>query len=121
VIVSKKILQKIIIQFNGLSIRRKTELSYKDSPTTSKNPDRCTIGSVLIWHMYQPRSDGWTLWMCRNHWLFEGRESEIRGFLVITLLWIVSIVCVSTRTQATYIILNRHNSFFLVSNFTGSL
>ena len=69
--------------------------------TTSKYPDRCRMGSVLIWHMYQPRSSGVTLCSCKVHTLDLGLLSEMRGFRVITLLWMVRIVWVSTRTQAT--------------------
>ena len=36
------------------------------------------------------------------HLFSPGLESEILGFLVITLLWIVRMVCVSTRTHATW-------------------
>ena len=36
------------------------------------------------------------------HLFSPGLEREILGFLVITLLWIVKMVCVSTRTQATW-------------------
>ncbi len=32
-----------------------------DLPTTSRYPERWTMGSVLIWHMYQPRSISCTL------------------------------------------------------------
>ena len=40
--------------------------------------------------------------VCASYHLFSpGLESEILGFLVITLLWIVKMVCVSTRTHAT--------------------
>ena len=70
-------------------------------PTTSKYPERCLMGSVLIWHMYQPRSSGCTLCSCKVQTLDFGLLSEIRGLRVITLLWMVRIVCVSTRTQAT--------------------
>jgi len=69
--------------------------------TTSKYPERCLMGSVLIWHMYQPRSSGCTLCSCKVQTLDFGLLSEIRGLRVITLLWMVRIVCVSTRTQAT--------------------
>lgn len=60
------------------------------------------MGSVLIWHMYQPLSFSWTRWSCKIHSLDEGRLRDMRGLRVITLLCIVKIVCVSTRTQATY-------------------
>ena len=39
-----------------------------------------------------------------SHHLFSpGLEREILGFLVITLLWMVKMVCVSTLTQATWV------------------
>ena len=39
-----------------------------------------------------------------SHHLFSpGLESEILGFLVITLLWMVKMVWVSTLTQATWV------------------
>ena len=72
------------------------------SPTTSRYPDLWIMGSVLIWHMYHPRSLSCALWMLRNHLWPEGRVREMRGFRVITLLWIVNMVWVSTRTQATW-------------------
>ena len=51
--------------------------------------------------MYHPLSDSLALWMWRNHWFEDGREREMRGFRVITLLWMLRIVWESTETQAT--------------------
>lgn len=87
--------------FSVKSIPSLKHIRMYSLPTTSKYPERCLIGSVLIWHMYQPLSVDCTLCNCKIHSLVEGLLSEIRGLRVITLLWIVRIVCVSTRTQAT--------------------
>ena len=69
---------------------------------------------------HQPRSLGWTLCSCRIHSFAAGRFNEILGLRVITLLWIVRIVCVSTRTQATW---NQKHIFFhqysKISNYLG--
>ena len=82
----------------------------------------CSVTEYLdcfTWHMYQPRSFSWTLFMCKYlraremkklslnfdpyHLFSPGLEREILGFLVITLLWMVKMVWVSTLTQATWV------------------
>lgn len=60
------------------------------------------MGSVFIWHMYHPRSDSRTSRMWRYHVRCSLCVTPIRWFFVITWLWMVRIVCVSTRSHATY-------------------
>ena len=89
---------------------------FNNLPTTSKYPERCLIGSVLIWHIYHPRSLGWTLWSCKIQTLAAGLFNEILGFLVITLLWIVRMVWVSTLTHATWNNIYHVWEHFLLNN-----
>ena len=70
---------------------------------TSMYPLLLLIGSVLTWHMYQPLSTSCTFDMWSFHSLCSRWESETLWFLVMMLLCMVRIVCVSTRTQATWI------------------
>ena len=52
-------------------------------PTTSRNPLSLLMGSVLTWHIYQPRSDSWILliwsrqilWSCFE-FMRSNNESE---------------------------------------------
>ena len=64
--------------------------------------------------MYQPLSLSWTLLRCRYHLFSPGRDKEIRGLRVITLLWMVRMVWVSTRTQATC---GKHPLFYISRSF----
>ena len=59
------------------------------------------MGSVLTWHMYQPRSDSCTLSRWRRHISRSWCERDTRWFRVMMLWWIVRMVCVSMRTHAT--------------------
>ena len=59
------------------------------------NPD------VLIMMLWGVEVFTWTLLRWRYHLFSPGRDREIRGLRVITLLWIVKMVWVSTLTQAT--------------------
>lgn len=70
-------------------------------PTTCKYPCWLFIGSVLIWHMYHPLSASFTSRMCRNHTRWSLCVTAIRWFFVITWLWMVNMVWVSTRNHAT--------------------
>ena len=71
-------------------------------PTTFKYPLSLLMGSVLIWHIYHPLSDSWTLFKCNLHCLLSCWESDTLWFLVMIFVWIVNMVWVSTRTQATW-------------------
>lgn len=69
----------------------------------SKCALNCRIHFNLItWHIYQPRSDSSTSLICKYHDRWSLWVNIILGFCVITLWWMESIVCVSTRTQATW-------------------
>ena len=79
------------------SVLKRIELSPKFMfPTTCKY-----FSAHLIWHMYHPLSDFWTFVKCSCHCLWSWWDKDTLWFRVITLLCIVSIVWVSTRTQAT--------------------
>ena len=65
--------------------------------TTSKNPRSALMGSVLTWHMYQPRSDSCTLLICKRHILWSWWDKDMRWFRVMMLWWMVRMVCVSTK------------------------
>lgn len=71
------------------------------SPTTSKYPTWLFMGSVLIWHMYHPLSASRTSRICKYHDRWSLCVTPMRWFLVITWLWMVRMVCVSTRSHAT--------------------
>ena len=65
-------------------------------PVTSRNPLSDTIGSVLIWHMYHPWSDGLRSFIVNCQRSPSLSTTEIRGFRVITLASIVKMVWVRT-------------------------
>ena len=65
-------------------------------PVTSRNPLSDTIGSVLIWHMYHPWSDGLRSFIVNCQRSPSRSTTEIRGFRVITLASIVKMVWVRT-------------------------
>ena len=106
----------ILVVYLFLMFKRLLDFFFNNLPTTSKYPERCLIGSVLIWHIYQPRSLGWTLWSCKIQTLAAGLFNEILGFLVITLLWIVRMVWVSTLTHATWKNIYHVWEHFLLNN-----
>jgi hypothetical protein len=72
------------------------------SPITSRWPTWLFGGSVLIWHMYQPRSLSLTFRTCRYHVRWSLCVTLIRWFFVITWLAIVRIVYVSKCSHTTY-------------------
>lgn len=72
----------------------------KNLPTTFKYPTWFFIGSVFIWHMYQPLSDSLTSFILNTHARFSTCETVIRWFFVIICVWIDKIVCVSTFSHA---------------------
>lgn len=59
------------------------------------------MGSVLIWHMYMPRSSSWTFFTCRFHVEWSLWDTETRGLWVITWSCIAWIAFVSAFTQPT--------------------
>ena len=65
-------------------------------PVTSRNPLSDTIGSVLIWHMYHPWSDGLRSFIVNCQRSPSRSTTEIRGLRVITLASIVKMVWVRT-------------------------
>lgn len=71
-------------------------------PTISMYPTWLFIGSVFIWHMYHPLSDSRTSLMWRNHVRRSLCVTPIRWFFVMTWLAMVRMVCVSTRSHATW-------------------
>ena len=62
-------------KFNSKTLYFSTK---KILPTTSRYPDLWIIGSVLIWHIYQPLSVSWTLLKTqfeeKNHVIFSSKE-----------------------------------------------
>lgn len=77
------------------------DTSFTILPTTCSWCVWLIIGSVLTWHMYLPPSDGPISLRVRvqapSPWL-----TLTRWFLVMTWAAIVRIVCVSTRSHATW-------------------
>lgn len=69
-------------------------------PTTFKYAIWLFIGSVFIWHIYHPLSDSLTSRIFNIQARFSACVTIIRWFFVITCVWIVRIVCVSTRNHA---------------------
>lgn len=88
-----------IFGFNNKNGDRKAKYNL---PTTSRKPVWLFIGSVFIWHMYQPRSVSRTSRMCKNQVRWSLWVTPILWFFVITWFAIVRIVWVSTRSHATW-------------------
>lgn len=84
------------------SIKKKQYFIKIYIPTTSKKPVWLFIGSVLIWHMYHPRSDSRRSLTFSCHVLNSEYVMPTRWFFVITWFWIVRMVWVSTRNHATW-------------------
>lgn len=76
-------------------------LKFVFLPTTLRYPTWLFIGSVLIWHIYQPMSLCLTSRICKYQLRCSVWVTAMRWFFVMTWLWIVRIVCVSTLSQAT--------------------
>lgn len=75
-------------------------------PTTFKNPTWLFMGSVLIWHMYQPMSVSLMSRICKYQFRCSVWVTAMRWFFVITWLCMVRIVWVSTLSHATWKIQN---------------
>lgn len=73
-----------------------------NSPTTSRKAVCDFIGSVFIWHMYQPRSSSRTSRTCKNQALWSLCVTPILWFFVMTCVPMVRIVWVSTLNHATW-------------------
>lgn len=89
------------------------ESIFPSNPLTQKEwiiPYNVTHIPVFTWHIYQPRSFSSTSFMCKYHDRWSLCVRLILWFCVITLWWIDSIVCVSTRTHATYLVTMWHKN-----------
>lgn len=101
-----------LFHINNNHWSKKIHINY--SPTTSKYPNWLFIGSVLIWHIYHPLSADRTSLMCKYHVRWSLWLTPILLFFVITWLWIVRMVCVSTLNHATWKLVSASNYFVSV-------
>ena len=86
----------------------------KNVPTTSRNPFLLLIGSVLIWHIYHPLSLSSTFSIWSRHVSRSWWDKDTLWLRVMMWWWMVRMVCVSTRTHATYWLWNSIKSIFII-------
>lgn len=106
-------MRQYILLWSTIIIRQKDNINSR-LPTTSRNPVLLDMGSVLTWHIYHPLSVSLVSRIWRHHLRWPLCVTAIRWFFVITWVAIVRIVCVSTRSHATYT--TKEQSIFMRSS-----